>query len=61
MRGLSRMLIITKRERDYLERLGYKFGSNNILHKSYSKHPTYYATEKAEVIELLKKYRENGD
>jgi hypothetical protein len=54
------MLVITKRERDYLERLGYKFGSNNILHKSYSKHPTYYATEKAEVIELLKKYRENG-
>ncbi len=55
------MLVITKREKDYLVNLGYRFGSNNVLHKTYSKHPTYYVTEKKEVIEILKKYRENGE
>jgi hypothetical protein len=55
------MIIITKREKDYLESLGYKFGNNNVLHKTYSKHPTYYATEKKDVLKALENFRKNGD
>lgn len=53
------MITITKAEKNYLVSLGYAFGSNEMLHKSYSKHPTYYATEKAEVLLALENFRQS--
>ena len=48
------MIKITKNERNYLEQNGCKFGED--LHRTYSKHKTYYATESKEVLNLLNKY-----
>lgn len=48
------MIKISKRERDYLEKNGCKWGTD--LHKTYSDGKTYYASETKKVKELLTKY-----
>lgn len=50
------MVRITKQQRDYLENHGCTFPED--LHRTYSKHKTWYATENKKVLSLLRKYME---
>lgn len=53
------MFTITKKERDYLESHGCKFGDQ--LHKTRGggRKCTYFATEEKEVFNLLNEYRKS--
>lgn len=53
------MILISKREVLELEKLGYKFGSDGILHKTYSKHPKYYMTTTNNALKDLEKIRKS--
>ncbi len=49
------MVQITKKEAMMLQDKGFKFGE--MLHKTRTSHPKYYATEAYKVMQVLKKYR----
>lgn len=51
------MVKINKNELNYLLSQGFTFP--DYLHKTHSKHPTYYVTEN-KAYDVLKKYRESA-
>ena len=51
------MVEITKKEVKLLEDNGYRFG--DMIHKTKTRHPKYYATENHKVMNLLNKYRQS--
>lgn len=51
------MIKITKNEKDFLVSKGMKFG--DMLHRTYSGHTTYYATEDPRVLKLLNNYNDS--
>lgn len=52
------MIIISKNERNYLEKHGCKFGKD--IHRTYSKHHKYYMVESARNLKLLKEYADKS-
>ena len=42
-----------------LQKLGHKFGSEGTLHRTYSKHKTYYLTESKKAMSDLDKIRKS--
>lgn len=42
-----------------LNRLGHRFGSEGVLHKSKSKHPKYYVTESRTALADLDRIRKS--
>lgn len=51
------LIQITKREKDYLVSKGFQFGHD--LHRTYSKHKKYYATEEPKLMKILNNYRKS--
>ena len=51
------MVQITKSEVKLLTDRGYKFG--DMIHRSYSRNPKYYATENKKILNILNKYRQS--
>lgn len=51
------MILISKREVREMEKLGYKFGSDEVLHRTYTKHPKYYMTTTSNALKDLQKIR----
>ena len=49
------MVQITQNEAMMLQNKGFKFGE--MLHKTHTSHPKYYATEAYKVMQVLRKYR----
>ena len=49
------MLLITRKEKDYLESQGLKWEKD--LHKTYSGHAKYYLTESIENLAMLQNYQ----
>lgn len=47
------MIQITATEAEYMRENGYK----NMVHKSYTKHPTYYLVESPRAVKELKNYQ----
>ncbi len=47
------MIQITATEAEYMRKNGYK----NMVHKSYTKHPTYYLVETPRAVKELKNYQ----
>lgn len=50
---------IFKAESFALQKMGHKFGSEGVLHKSHSRHPKYYLTESKKALSDLNRIREN--
>ena len=48
---------ISKAESIALQKLGHKFGSEGVLHHTYTKHKKYYMTESRKALADLKKIR----
>lgn len=51
------MILISKREVLELQKLGHKFGSDQVLHKTHTKHPKYYMTTTSNALKDLEKIR----
>lgn len=51
------IVLITKKEKEYLVEHGYKFGSGEMLHHTWSKNRKYYLTENPDVLLDLEEYR----
>jgi hypothetical protein len=57
MKEVTKIVIISKKECEALQKLGYKFGDD--LHKSYSEKPKYYLTENEWALKDLEKLRKS--
>lgn len=57
---MNNIILITQRESVELQKLGYKFGNEEFLHKSKSSHPKYYLTEYKKALKDLYKLRKNS-
>lgn len=57
---MNNIILITKRESVELQKLGYRFGNNGILHKSKTSYPKYYLTENDKALRDLFKLRKNS-
>ena len=53
------IILITKQESIELQKLGHRFGSEENLHKSKSRHPKYYLTETKKALIDLEKIRKS--
>ena len=53
------ILPITKAECKALEKMGHRFGSEGVLHHTYTKHRHYFMTESKKALSDLKKIRES--
>ena len=51
------MTVITRNERDYLVKQGFKMSVD--IFKSHSKHPKYYLVSSPRVLDVLNQYRKN--
>ncbi len=56
-RLLNYLIKINKDEKDYLVSKGFKYGE--IIHKTYTSHPTYYMTTSPKAMKVLNSYRSN--
>ena len=52
------MVVITKKERDYLESQGRVFGKD--IHKTRTRYKKYFLTESNKNMELLNRFREES-
>lgn len=57
---MNNIILITQRESVELQKLGYRFGSEEVLHKSKSSHPKYYLTKDKKALKDLHKLRKNS-
>lgn len=57
---VNNIILITQRESVELQKLGYKFGNEEVLHKSKSSHPKYYLTEDKKALKDLYKLRKDS-
>lgn len=53
------IVLITKQESVELQKLGYKFGSEGMIHRSRSRNPKYYLTENNKALKDLSKIRKS--
>ena len=57
---MNNIILITQRESVELQELGYKFGNEEVLHKSKSYHRKYYLTEDKKALKDLYKLRKDS-
>ena len=53
------IVLINKQESVELQKLGYRFGSEEMLHKSKSRNPKYYLTESDKALKDLERIRKS--
>lgn len=59
MKVVTKIVLITKQECMELQKLGHKFGSEGTLHRTYTKHKTYYLTESKKAMSDLDNIRKS--
>lgn len=59
MKEVKIIILITKQESIELQKLGHKFGSEGTLHRTYSKHKSYFLTESKKAMSDLDKIRKS--
>lgn len=59
MKVVTKIVLITKNECIELQKLGYKFGSEEILHHTWTKHHKYYLTESKKAMADLDRIRKS--